>query len=217
MRRTLIALIALIAACDVSPTALENLDRSSVEWLVTRGAPAGPSQRVLLDLVDRLDVHHLTPGRLPGMDSLFALAVLDESRVAPNDADRTRAAHRAMIRRAWDAIDNGHRREGEEGLEQARGFQAETIVRVLGPGAPVVWLSIVSRTFERIQHTPPEGANGSLTDGPHAGYRAMSLTARDLLADAREALVRGNATGALDYATHAAGLINLLLAQSRPF
>jgi hypothetical protein len=209
MRRYGILIIALVAACDVSPTAVDGLERSSLEWLVTRGAPAGPAQRVLLDLVDRLESRQLAPGRLPGLDSLFQLAVLDESRLSAADADATRSAHRMRLEDAWTAIERGSRTHGEAELERARTYQAETIVRVLGPGAPVAWLSIVSRTLEYASR--PDAARDRRGEPAAASRSAVALTARDLLADAREALGRGDTVTALDYATHAAGLVNLLL------
>jgi len=215
--RPLLAFFALAAACDVSPTAIERLERSSVEWLVTGGSPAGPSQRVLLDLVDRLDAADLTPGRLPGMDSLFVLAVRDESRFSPVDGERTRTEHRTRIEAAWSAMARGDRRAGEQGLEQARSFQTEAIVRVLGPGAPVAWLAIVTRTFERAHRMTATGTYGNSRDDASGSRLAIALTARDLLADARAALARGNGALALDYTTHAAGLVNLLLDRPPPF
>jgi hypothetical protein len=203
------ALLLATAACEVSPTALERLDPAGLERLVTRSGADGPAQRVLLDLVRRLGDPAAEPGALPGLDSLFVLSLAHNGADGPSagEASQRLQHHQEIAQRAWAAIDQGDRDTGEDGLQDARAYQAETVVQALGPGMPFVYVSIAGRTLDRLS-----AADG----GEDATRAAIARTATDLLADAREALQRGHGAVALDLATHAAGLINLLRSGPTP-
>ena len=198
-------LAGAVAACDMSPTALEKLDTGDLEALVTRSVPAGPVQRMWLDLTRDLDAPVLPASEFPGLDSLFALATRVDGR--GNAGDASRLEHRAMVDRAWQVLGQGDTDAGERQLTTAREYQADVVVRTLGPATPVVLGTLVGRTLERLNRT------GALETPAAEKLRldAMALSARDLLADSRERLQEGDAVGALDYATHAAGLVNVIL------
>lgn len=192
-------MLALAAACEMSPVAIEAPDAGSVG-----GLRAGPAQRVWLDLVRDLGRPGV-PAELPGLDSLFVLAL--EGQPAEMAAT-ARAGHRELLDTAWAAIDRGDLDAGERGLLAARAFQAGTVVRAFGPGASVAYTALVSRTIERLRESL--AANGVVPR-----LDAMTLTARDLVADARLALDGGDPESALDLSAHAAGLTNLVARELR--
>jgi hypothetical protein len=193
-------LTCLLAGCDLSPTAIEAMDEGELRTLVARATPAGEGRTVWLNLLEDFDAAPSRVPRLPGLDSLFVLSM---SAVMNGDGDASpRAEHRKLVDQAWLAIGRGDTEAGEDGLTAARSFQAQAVVESLGPGTPLIMITLTSRALERLQPRPGAPAE------QQRRIRAMSLTARDLLADARQAVSRGEHALALDLATHAGGLVN---------
>lgn len=203
-----------IVACDASPTAIDSLDSTRLEQLVlaTNGSVT-PAERVLLDVLARIEDPDGTPIELPHLDSLFQLALTAEAGRSPARAARLRNEHDEIIARAWQAIDAGETRTGERILAEARSSQARSVTEILGVNASAAFVSLLGRALdladEELLASDPAGL------GPRGPGR-MAESARDLEADARMALARGDAARALDIATHAAGLVNSLLRRMPP-
>jgi hypothetical protein len=193
-------LTCLLASCDLSPTAIDAMDEGELRTLVAQATPAGQGRRVWLNLLEDFDAAPSNVPQLPGLDSLFVLSLS----VATNgDGEASpRAEHRRLVDQAWLAIGRGDTEVGEDGLTTARSFQAQAVVESLGPGTPLIMITLTSRALERLQQRP------AATADQQRRIRAMFLTARDLLADARQAVSRGEPALALDLATHAGGLVN---------
>lgn len=203
--RWTVLLTCLLASCDLSPTAIDAMDEGELRAHVTRAAPAGPARTVWLNLLADFDRAPSNVPQLPGLDSLF---ILSSSLTNRGTESSLRAEHRRLVDEAWVAIGRGDTDVGEDGLTAARSYQAERVIESLGPGTALVMITLVSRGLERLQEQPAPAAQ-------QERIRAMSLTARDLLADARQALARRQPALALDLATHAAGLVNSMQALLR--
>jgi hypothetical protein len=205
-RRTIPWILAgfLAAGCDLTPTEIEGLGEADLERMVAQTTPPGPGRALWQHFIENLDAPAIDAPALPGLDSLFQLSAAGN---AAGEAETSaRAAHGKLLNEAWRAIERGDMDSGEAGLTAARTYQAETVVQSLGAGTPLVMITLVGRSLHRLD------AAMDLRSGTarQPRFDAMSSTARDLLADARQALGRGESALALDLATHAAGIANAM-------
>jgi len=194
--------VSASAGCDLTPTEIDALDAGQLEQLVAKSTPPGPGRALWQHYIDRLDVPAVRAPALPGLDSLFRLSTPADD--AANGEPDARHAHRQLLADAWRTIERGDVDSGEQALTAARAYQAETVVRSLGSGTPLVMLSLVGRTLARLD------AASRMEPALPPRFHAMSRTARELLQEARQALARGEAALALDLATHAGGLVNAM-------
>ncbi len=213
------ALLALIlaAGCDLSPTALDQLDSDGVARILQASGQASrePAHRVLFEAFARIErPDGMSPSQVPGLDSLFTLALLTEDRRAPAHAAALRQQHRVLLAAAWRAVDSGDEDAGQRSLAAARSFQASATVEILGPATSLLFVSLVDRARLRAEASVRRLDARHKDDMPR--LLRMAASARDVEQDARKALAQGDAAKALDVGSHAAGLVNALVAQLPP-
>lgn len=198
--------IALVGACDLSPTALDELDPAQVNSLLGAAAArnSDPGRRALYDLAGA--AAGAPVGNLPQLDSLFDLALGAQASADPERSDRDRRTRQRMLSDAWSEIARGETGQGERSLVSVRRFQAETVVRVLGAPTALLYNSLLERSVRESRRTLEEGP----ADDETARLSQMVSTIRELQTDARRAWADGDAAGSIDIASHAAGLANAL-------
>lgn len=201
-----ILFVAVAVSCDLSPTALEEMDPARVDSLLRVAADhdGDPGRRVLYDLVT--DSGNAAPAALPQLDSLFELALTTQASTDRERSGQDRQTYRQMLDEAWSKIADGRNSDGEQELAAVRRFQAETVVRVFGAPTALVYGALLDRTIR--------DATSRLEAGPPGDEKArleqMVVTIRELRMDAGKAWSSGDAAGSVDIATHAAGLANAL-------
>ena len=159
---------------------------------------------------DRLDVvtHYLIAlDRIPTVETLFADAVATVTREQGRDATTTLLATLNQLKdEARAAMLAGDRAETGRKLEAVRREQIRIVMELLGEG---VVETMIQRVDAGIVSTRTRLANATeprLVE--HA--RRMLTEAVDLNARAKALRTRDDQIGALDLASHAAGLINAL-------
>lgn len=206
---------AAAAACDRSPTGDVDVDLEALEALA---GPTDAGRSVVSDFIAIATRLQAGDGgvpdiALPTLGHLFDRAVEAESETRGREfALELRARHLVLLDSAWSIIEKGDGGDGEQMLSDARAFQASTAARLLGRPASMAYVFLVGRTLERV--------NRELIALDRLGHdvrrlRRMAASARDLQADARSALGRGEAASALDVGAHAADLVNNLVREVR--
>jgi hypothetical protein len=211
----LLAVGIVAGGCDRSPLGSADIDPQALESL---GGPTAAGRSVAFDLIAVATQLQAEDGTvldisLPTLAELFDGAIsADAETRGPGSALALESAHTALLDSAWSEIANGNGAAGDRILEEARSYQASAAARFLGRPTSVAYVFLIGRTLQRVNerllvlHRRGEDVRR---------LRRMASSARELEADAREALGRGESGDALDIGAHAADLVNNLIREIR--
>jgi hypothetical protein len=200
----------MAAACDRSPTSLDAGQADGLRAVLASADRAGPGspESMLRDAAQQLATAVEATPRLPVLEGLFSMAVARiEARQGASASAQMRDRQRALASEAWLTVDQGDVDGGGERLSAARRYMAVCAVEELGQAVVTAYVAVVGLAIERasVMVANPDAD----VDRP----RRMAESARDIHADARDALLRADFAAAIDVASHAAGLLNTLFDQ----
>jgi len=202
-RIAILLLAAGCMACDASVAGIDGVDAGHIERLARiTSRSLTPVENGLLDAFRQLQSDRFPP-TLPQLQTLFDLVLEGEAAHSAEAAAELRRQYSDATARAWADIDGGRTGPGQRGLFEARALEVRLTTEAMGPTAVRAYVALLGAAVNRLEDEPVGRVNG-----PHDHLIA---TARNLVADARMLVADGDMPGAIDVATHAAGLLNTIL------